>query len=229
MNGIHDVGGMDGFGKIMYVKEEEDNYFKHDWERLTFGLVAGCMAQGLGMKAFDEFRIGIEKMRPVDYLTSSYYGHWIATVAYNLLETGVLDEKELEDRTQVFMEKPDTKIQRWENPKLVKVVEKALLEGLSPVCEVSSFPRFEAGERIKTRNIHPTGHTRFPRYVRDKYGVIEEVYGAHVFPDDAAHRKGENPQYLYRVRFDAEELWGVKQNDSVYIDLWEGYLEPVSH
>lgn len=229
MNGIHDVGGMDGFGKIMYVKEEEDTYFKHDWERLAFGLVAGCMAQGLGMKAFDEFRIGIEKMRPVDYLTSSYYGHWIATVAYNLLETGVLDEKELEDRTQAFMEKPDTKIQRWENPKLVKVVEKALLEGLSPVREVSSFPRFEAGERIKTRNIHPTGHTRFPRYVRDKYGVIEEVYGAHVFPDDAAHRKRENPQYLYRVRFDAEELWGVKQNDSVYIDLWEGYLEPVTH
>ena len=61
MNGIHDVGGMDGFGKVMYVKEKEDPYFKYDWARLTFGLVAGTMAQGLGMKAFDEFRIGIEK------------------------------------------------------------------------------------------------------------------------------------------------------------------------
>jgi nitrile hydratase beta subunit len=229
MNGIHDVGGMDGFGKIMYVKEEEDTYFTHDWERLAFGLVAGCMAQGLGMKAFDEFRIGIEKMRPVDYLTSSYYGHWIATVAYNLVETGVLDAEELEERTKVFMEKPDTKIPRREDPKLVKVVEKALLEGLSPVREVSSVPRFEVGERIKTRNIHPTGHTRFPRYARGKYGVIDEMYGAHVFPDDAAHRKGENPQYLYRVRFEGEELWGVKQKDSVYIDLWESYLEPISH
>jgi nitrile hydratase beta subunit len=229
MNGIHDVGGMDGFGKVMYVKEKDDPYFTYDWERLAFGLVAGTMAQGLGMKAFDEFRIGIERMRPVDYLTSSYYGHWIATVEYNLLETGVLDAEKLEARTQMFLENPNTKLPRREDPKLVKLVEKALLEGLSPLREISSPPRFEVGERIKTRNIHPTGHTRFPQYARDKYGVIDEVYGAHVFPDDAAHRRGENPQYLYRVRFEAEELWGVKQKDSVYIDLWEGYLEPNSH
>lgn len=229
MNGIHDVGGMDGFGKVNYVQEKDDIYFTRDWERLTFGLVVCCMAQGLGMKAFDEFRIGIEKMRPVDYLTSSYYGHWIATVAYNLLETGVLDSEELEARTQTFMMDPDTEIPRREDPKLVKVVEKAMKEGLSPVRDISSPPRFKVGEKIKTRNIHPTGHTRFPRYARDKYGVIDEVYGAHVFPDDAAHRKGENPQYIYRVRFEAEELWGREQKSAVYVDLWENYLEPISH
>ncbi|MDM5336350.1 nitrile hydratase subunit beta [Fictibacillus enclensis] len=229
MNGIHDVGGMDGFGKVMYVKEKDDPYFTADWERLTFGLVAGTMAQGLGMTAFDEFRIGIERMRPVDYLTSSYYGHWIATVEYNLLDTGVLSEEELEARTQAFIQNPDTKLPRREDPALVKVVEKAMMDGLTPEREISSPPRFEVGQEVKTRNIHPTGHTRFPRYVRDKYGVIDEVYGAHVFPDDAAHRRGENPQYIYRVRFEAEELWRVKQKDSVYVDLWEAYLEPISN
>jgi nitrile hydratase subunit beta len=227
MNGIHDVGGMDGFGKIMYVKEKDDPYFTYDWEKLAFGLLLGTAGQG--MLNLDEFRHGIERMRPVDYLTSTYYGHWIATVATNLVGKGILSDEELEARTRTFLENPDIKIQRREDPNLVELMEQVMKHGVSPVREVSSPPRFEVGERIKTRNIHPTGHTRFPRYARDKYGVIDEVYGAHVFPDDSAHGKGENPQYLYRVRFEAEELWGVKQKDSVYIDLWEGYLEPVSN
>jgi nitrile hydratase subunit beta len=227
MNGIHDVGGMDGFGKVMYVKEKDDPYFTHDWERLAFGLLLGTAGQG--MINLDEFRHGIERMRPVDYLTSSYYGHWIATIATNLVEKGILSADKLEDRTKMFLEDPDAKIPSRKDPKLVELMEQVIKFGVSPVREISSPPRFEVGQRIKTRNIHPTGHTRFPRYVRDKYGVIDEVYGAHVFPDDAAHRRGENPQYLYRVRFEAEELWGVKQKDCVYVDLWESYLEPVSN
>jgi nitrile hydratase subunit beta len=224
MNGIHDVGGMDGFGKIMNVKD--DPYFTYDWEKTAFALLIATAGQG--MYNLDEFRHGIERMRPVDYLTSSYYGHWVATIATNLVEKGVLDPAELEFRTQAFMEKPDTKLPRREDPELVKLVEQVMLVGVYPEREISSPPRFEVGERIKTRNIHPTGHTRLPRYARDKYGVIEEVYGAHVFPDDSAHGRGENPQYLYRVRFEAEELWGVKHKDAVYVDLWESYLEPIS-
>jgi nitrile hydratase beta subunit len=225
MNGIHDVGGMDGFGKVMYVKEKDDPYFTYDWERLAFGLLLGTAGQG--MINLDEFRHGIERMRPVDYLTSSYYGHWIATIATNLVEKGILPADKLEARTQMFLENPNEKIPRRKDPKLVELMEQVMKFGVSPVREISSPPRFEVGQRIKTRNIHPTGHTRFPRYVRDKYGVIDEVYGAHVFPDDSAHGRGENPQYLYRVRFEAEELWGVKQKDAVYVDLWESYLEPI--
>jgi nitrile hydratase subunit beta len=227
MNGIHDVGGMDGFGKVMYVKEKDDPYFTHDWERLAFGLLLGTAGQG--MINLDEFRHGIERMRPVDYLTSSYYGHWIATIATNLVEKGILPADKLEERTQMFLENPNEKIPRRKDPKLVELMEQVMKFGVSPVREISSPPRFEVGQRIKTRNFHPTGHTRFPRYVRDKYGVIDEVYGAHVFPDDSAHGRGENPQYLYRVRFEAEELWGVKQKDAVYVDLWESYLEPISN
>ncbi|SFJ95833.1 nitrile hydratase subunit beta, partial [Thermoflavimicrobium dichotomicum] len=186
MNGIHDVGGMDGFGKVMYVKEKDDPYFTHDWERLAFGLLFGTVGQG--MLNIDEFRHGIERMQPVDYLTSSYYGHWVATIATYLVENGVLDSAELEARTQAFLEKPDTKLPRREDPELVNHLQQLIQFGASPVREISSPPRFEVGQRIKTRNIHPTGHTRFPRYTRDKYGVIDEIYGAHVFPDDAAHR-----------------------------------------
>lgn len=227
MNGIHDVGGMDGFGKVMYVNEKDHPYFTHDWEKIAFGLLFGTAGQGL--LNLDEFRHGIERMRPVDYLTSSYYGHWIATIATNLVEKGILDPEELEARTQAFLEETNTEIPRRENPALADQLQYVAKVGASTLRETSSPPRFQVGERVRTRNLNPSGHTRLPRYARDKYGVVDTHYGAHVFPDDHAHGRGENPQHLYRVRFEAEALWGVKQKDAVYLDLWEGYLEPASH
>jgi nitrile hydratase subunit beta len=226
LNGIHDVGGMDGFGKVMYVNEKDDPYFTQNWERVAFGLLFGTAGQG--MLNLDEFRHGIERMRPVDYLTSSYYGHWIATIATNLVEKGILDPEELEARTQAFLEETNTEIPRRENPALADQLQYVAKVGASTLRETSSPPRFQVGERVRTRNLNPSGHTRLPRYARDKYGVIDTHYGAHVFPDDNAHGRGENPQHLYRVRFEAEELWGIKQKDAVYLDLWEGYLAPAS-
>jgi nitrile hydratase subunit beta len=224
MNGIHDVGGMDGLGEI--IREENEPLFHKDWERTAFGLLFGTAGQG--MLNLDEFRHGIERMNPVDYLTSGYYGHWVATIATNLVEKGILEADELEARTQTFLEKPDTKIPRREDPKLVELLEQVMKFGASTVREVSSSPRYKVGDRVKTKNIHPTGHTRLPRYARDKYGVIHAVYDAHVFPDTNAHGKGENPEYLYSVRFEASELWGFNQSETVYLDLWESYLEPAS-
>ena len=79
-----------------------------------------------------------------------------------------------------------------------------------------------------TRNIHPTGHTRLPRYARGKRGVVERVHGVHVFADASAHGEGENPQWLYTVRFAGPELWGEGSDPTlaVSIDAWESYLEP---
>jgi hypothetical protein len=81
---------------------------------------------------------------------------------------------------------------------------------------------------VRTRNIHPRGHTRLPRYARGKLGQIERCHGAHVFPDTNAHGLGEQPQPLYTVRFAARELWGdaAEGRQSVSLDLWESYLEP---
>ena len=56
--------------------------------------------------------------------------------------------------------------------------------------------------------MHPVGHTRLPRYARGRAGVVERVHGAHVLPDANAHGAGEQPQWLYTVRFAARELWG---------------------
>jgi nitrile hydratase len=75
--------------------------------------------------------------------------------------------------------------------------------------------------------MNPVGHTRLPRYVRAKSGTIDSIHGVFVFPDTNAHFKGENPQYLYSVRFTARELWGEQTapQDCVYVDLWDDYLE----
>jgi nitrile hydratase len=81
---------------------------------------------------------------------------------------------------------------------------------------------------VLTRNEHPTGHTRLPRYARGKAGEIERVHGVFVLPDSNAHGRGETPQWLYTVRFDGRELWGEAADPTltVSIDAWEGYLEP---
>jgi hypothetical protein len=78
---------------------------------------------------------------------------------------------------------------------------------------------------VRTRNISPEGHTRLPRYARGRIGEVIAVHGTHVFPDSNAHGKGEDPQWLYTVRFGARELWGKDTKDAVCIDLWEPYLE----
>ena len=67
---------------------------------------------------------------------------------------------------------------------------------------------FKVGQRVRARNIHPTGHTRLPRYARGKTGVVVRDHGVYVFPDTNAHFQGEKRQHVYSVRFTARELWG---------------------
>ena len=105
---------------------------------------------------------------------------------------------------------------------------RAMLAAGTPKNRPAPAPaRFERGQRVRARNMNPMHHTRLVRYARGKMGVIEQLHGAYVFPDSSAQFLGENPQHLYTVRFAARELWGESANvrDSVYIDLWEGYLE----
>jgi nitrile hydratase len=88
--------------------------------------------------------------------------------------------------------------------------------------------RFKAGDRVRTKNIHPQTPTRLPRYAREKVGVVEAIRGCHVFPDTAALGKGDDPQWLYTVLFDGRELWGENSDPTlkVSIDAFEPYLEP---
>jgi nitrile hydratase subunit beta len=217
MNGVHDMGGMHGFGPI--EREENEPVFHADWEGHVL-----AMNRLLTFYNIDAFRYGIERMNPADYLRSSYYERWLATVEYNLIKAGVLTAEELDQRTALLQENPDADLPRGSGTTAPLPVPEA-----SPDAhDAKVTPRFSPGDEVIARNVHPTGHTRQPRYVRGKRGVIHRVLGVEIFPDTNAHGLGENPQPLYSVRFEARELWGesAEPRQVVYVDLWEPYLEP---
>jgi nitrile hydratase subunit beta len=224
MDGVHDLGGMHGFGPV--EREENEPPFHAPWEATVYAMMRAGL--GGGLYNLDEFRHGIERMDPAHYLRSGYYEHWLDGIVRVLVEKGVIGHDELEARTAFFAARPDAPATA-----AMGAMPEAAAPGLAwvaPASERSATrpPRFAVGDPVVTRNIHPRGHTRLPRYARGKRGVIHRQHGAHVFPDSHAHGQGEQPQPLYSVRFDARELWGsaAEGNQHVYIDLWESYLEP---
>src|SRR5215469_5895457 len=207
MDGIHDMGGMDGFGRVQ--PEANEPAFHADWERRVFGIVNGVLA--LTGVNIDEFRHAIERIPPARYLSSSYYQRWLLAAETLLVERGILSREELKSLAQ---------------PEQVSVALPAVSPRGVP-AQARLRPRFKTGDRVKVRSIHPPGHTRSPRYVRGKTGVVRRVHGIYVFPDTNAHRAGEKRQHVYLVEFSAHELWGRDHRERVMIDLWEDYLEPV--
>lgn len=223
LNGVHDIGGMDGFGTIH--RETDEPVFHEAWESRVFGM--SLTRAGLPPRTLDDGRHRLERLPPVQYLASSYYERWLARIDGALVEAGTLTREEIDERMRQFAEQPDLPVPRRNDPALADGIVNTLRIGRPATRKVRQKPRFAVGEKIVTRNLNPPGHTRLPRYTRGKRGVIVAHHGAHVFPDSNAHGLGENPQHLYTVRIAMRELWGAnaEPNESVLIDLWESYLE----
>jgi len=224
MDGVHDLGGMQGFGPV--EREEHEPVFHAPWEAAVLAMMRA--GGGRGLFNIDEFRHAIERMRPAEYLSASYYEKWLDGIARLFVEKGAVTEPELLARTEFFRTRPEAPATAaLQGPPPARV---AFNPGWTQdvVRQTGARPRFAAGDRVVTRHIHPRGHTRLPRYARGKRGVIHLVHGVHVFPDSNAHGLGEQPQPLYSVRFEASELWGedAQPNQRVHLDLWESYLEP---
>jgi nitrile hydratase beta subunit len=220
MNGAQDLGGMMGFGPV--VPEPNEPLFHAPWERRALGLTIASAA--LGEWNLDLMRHARESIPPPRYLTSSYYEIWIAALAAVLREKGIVGEDELA-AGHALRPAPPTR-----RPPLDAHAVPAMLANGGPCDRPLDRPaRFAAGDRVRARNINPTGHTRLPRYVRGREGVVERVAGSFVFPDSNAHLCGEDPQWVYTVRFAARALWGEDADPtvSVSIDCWEPYLEAV--
>jgi nitrile hydratase len=220
MNGIHDLGGMTCFGPVR--REEDEPVFHADWERRVFAMNLAALAF---LGPVDRARHAIERMDPVEYLTTSYYEHWLAGIVTLAKDLGYATDQEIETG-RVLGVKPTP------HPAPNAAAVAGLVRGGIPATREDGRmePAFGVGDKVRARNIEVTGHTRLPRYVRGRAGVVAARHGSHVFPDTAAHDRGENAQPLYTVRFEAKELWGdnVNRRDCVYIDLWEDYLEPAT-
>jgi nitrile hydratase subunit beta len=213
-NSIHDMGGMHGFGPV--EPEPNEPVFHAAWEGRVL-----AMQRAMGytrLWTIDGGRASLENLPPLAYLASSYYRRWFLGLERRLVAHGLVGEDEIAAGRAL---RPGIRLNR----KLTVEDAKAPLWGhferpaLAPA-------RFKAGDRVRTANIHPTTHTRLPRYARDKLGTVEAVRGCHVFPDSAAIGAGDNPQWLYTVVFPARELWGEAADPtvSVSIEAFEPYL-----
>lgn len=225
MDGVHDLGGTDGMGPI--EQEEEEPYFHEEWEEKVFSMLPLTMGQE--MYNIDEFRHAIERMEAAHYLSSSYYEHWLSAIETLLVEKEIISEGELQERLEEVenAENPEEVIPEREDQELTETMIELIESGASAMRE-NGEPKFKKGDKVRVKNIHPEGHTRCPQYIRRAEGTIAEVRGTFVFPDAHAHGKGENPEPVYSVGFDGEELWSEEyadSNETLYIDLWESYLE----
>ena len=206
MDGIHDLGGMQGLGRVAHTPAEPA--FREPWQAAARALLM-TVADVVGVSG-GEFRHAIERMEPGHYLTSDYYEHWLTAAATLAVEHGLVTRAELEARAG----------------------GRYPLSGPATAAEIADpgrgvdTPRFAVGDLVRVREWHSPGHTRCPRYVRGKTGTVLRVDGIHSVPDIEAHSKARRYEPTYSVRFDAGELWRDGQRGvSVHVDLWDSYLE----
>ena len=218
MNGAHDMGGVHGFGAV--EPERNEPPFHAEWERRAFALTLAMGAAG-GWN-LDMSRSAREDRPPEDYLSKSYYEIVLAGLEHLLAARGLVGQDEIAAGRMLHPAQP---VKRTLSP---DDVGKVLYRGGPTERKASAPARFKPGDRVRAKNMHPRTHTRLPRYVRGHVGIVEAVRGCHVFPDSNATGAGENPQWLYTVRFDGRELWGPDGDPTskVSVDAWEPYLEP---
>jgi len=219
VNGPHDLGGQMGFGTV--APEANEPVFHAPWEKRALGVT--LCSGALGAWTIDESRHMRENLHPADYYASSYYEIWIKALERLLVRHGFVTAGELAAGT---MQGPGATPKRVLRATDVPVV---LARGAPCDRPAAQPPRFAPGERVRTINMHPTGHTRLPRYLRGHAGTVESLHGGYVFPDTNAHGGGDRPQHLYTVVFAATDIWGKDADPSLTVsaDLWEGYLEAV--
>ena len=223
MNGIHDMGGMHGFGRVR--REEDEPVFHEPWEGRLFAMQVSGMVPLF--PSGDAGRYALEQLDPAEYAGTPYYERWLVRMERRLVELGILTREELDDRIRYYRQHPDAEVPRREDPAVAGQVMERVRNRLPGPRDSGTPPRFRVGETVRTRNDHPKGHHRLPRYARGRLGTIARKHGYHDLADDLA-RGDHNPEALYSVRFDAAELWGdsAEGRGSVYIDLWDSYLEP---
>jgi len=217
MNGVHDMGGMHGMGPV--VIEPNEPVFHEAWEARVFALRRAMGAWGKWN--IDATRHSVELVPPAEYLELSYYARQFVAFLELMVQVGLVTRAEIERGLPASDAAKAT-------PALTPAKAASLIAKGAPTSrDVIVSPRFHVGQRVRARNINPAGHTRLPRYVRSKVGVIDRDHGVFVFPDTNAHFLGEKPQHVYSVRFAARDVWGdqASPNDSLYIDLWDDYLE----
>lgn len=209
-----DLGGSTGHGEI--VREPQEPLFHAAWEPRALALTLAMGATGAWN--LDMSRAARETLP--DYATLGYYEVWIAGLQKLLAERGLVDREELAAGQALRPPVPVPRVLGAAD------VDGVLARGSPTARPATASPRWQVGDRVRTRSAQVDHHTRLPGYARGKPGVIERTHGMHVFADAHAGGLGERPQWLYTVVFEARDLWpDAEPGIRVSIDAWEPYLD----
>jgi len=213
VDGVHDMGGMHGFGPVV----PDDAIFHAGWEARLFALTE--VADALGLTA-GHFRETIEAMPPGTYLTSSYYERWLFGLERRLQRAGTIAPQDVDG----VMARLGDDLPQRRDPALAAECLEERRSG-DPLPRAAA-PRFAPGERVRVRRMRPGGHTRCPRYVRGAAGLVDSVRGVGTFPDFGPSEG--SPEPVYSVAFASDALFGSTGEPAwtVRLDLYESYLEP---
>jgi nitrile hydratase subunit beta len=202
MDGIHDLGGRQGFGRVRHSPKAQ--VFHEPWEKRVNALYS--FAVKCGIFNMDEYRHAIERMEPRHYLSAGYYERTLTSLATLCVEKGVVTLAELERRAQGSFP-----------------ISAPSAPGRSNVPGRSAF---QPGDRVRVRDDHVPGHVRMPGYIRGKTGVVVSESPAYPFPDAHAHGVDAADEPTYDVRFRAEDLWPNCADPAlVHVGVFQSYLE----
>lgn len=219
MDGIHDLGGKHGFGKV--EREVDEPVFHAPWEAKMFSIMLASGAAGAWRNS-DRFRHNIERIDPVSYLNDGYYGRWLGGIETGLVEAGILSSTEVQERYLTLGGSDTDRVgaRPVTNPDPLGPMPDALGSQRSVATA-----KFSMGDEVLTSTDVKPGHTRLPAYARGKIGRVVACHGGWVYPDSNAHGLGEDPQNLYTVEFTGQTLWGADSEAmSLCLDLFEPYL-----
>jgi nitrile hydratase len=217
MNGVHDMGGMDGFGQV--APEPDEKPFHTDWE--AHSLALNRVMGSAGEWNIDVGRYWIETLPPAIYLSSSYYRKWFLRLERLCLARGLVSEAELASGRSSGPGRP------LKRPPLSGAQAGASLIRSNYDQPPRAAALFEVGQTVRARNVHPRSHTRLPRFARGHLGTIERIQGCHTYPDAMVEKGVEQGEWLYTVVFDGRELWGpdAEAGTTISIEAFEPYLE----
>ena len=221
MNGVHDMGGQQGFGPVLI--EEAEPLFHADWESRAMAMTVAMGASG--QWNIDLSRSARESLPPDIYLSSSYYEIWVRALEKLMLERQMVTAAELETGQMITPPVNVSKVLTRDS------VDAALKAGSPTERPIDQPALFKVGQKVRALNMHPQGHTRLPRYVRGHVGTIVSLHGGHVMPDQHTLRAlppfHVSVEWLYTVVFEGLTLWGSDSDPTVEVtvDAWESYLE----
>jgi nitrile hydratase subunit beta len=215
MDGVHDIGGREGFGRVNWEDDEGYESFHADWEARLFAIAMQLFAQWRGkpeLWTLDWFRHVRERLDPVDYLTRPYFDQWAQCLFAILIDNGAVTLAEVIGAQGTAVAMPEGK--------------RAQAPAAESARDGAAAPAFQVGTPVRTASLIGSDHTRLPGYVRGRIGRIHSSHGPQIFADASA-RGDIRCEPLYTVAFAAADLWpeAAGRRDVIYVDLWESYLE----